>query len=107
MAKKRTPVVASEVIEVVELDFESRVRTNFYASKLPYGPSLDQRVAYRDDSNRLTSEFFADFNAYLLENGVPKKYVAKVANYAWQEGHSSGLYQVLNQSYGLIEIFKE
>ena len=50
--------------------------------------------------------FFEDFKNHLLQQGVPKKYVEKVAAYCWETGHANGYYEVFNVSWDLIEIFK-
>lgn len=55
----------------------------------------------------LSEDFWPDFHKWLEANGVPKKYVSKVGSYAWQEGHGCGLYEVVNCSYDLIDIFQE
>lgn len=107
MAKRKTTAAIAAPEPEVELDFESRVRMDFYTTKVPYGYSTEERTAYREDDNRLHQQFMTDLVAYLIENGVPEKYASKTANYAWQEGHSSGFGEVLNCTYALIDIFKD
>ena len=63
----------------------------------------DVRAGYYKNCS---DDFYDDFLDYLRNEGVPEKYVRKVASYAWQHGHSSGEIEVLNVSYDLVEIFK-
>lgn len=87
------------------MDFEKKVRSNAYNTKLPYGPTAAEKEAHTKDDDDLNEKFMADAKAYCIEQGVPEKYVAKVVNLAWQDGHSSGYSEVLNCLYGLIGIF--
>jgi hypothetical protein len=49
--------------------------------------------------------FDADFQQYLLDNGVPSQYVSTVAYAAYARGHSGGDSEIVNCAGDLIEIF--
>lgn len=84
-------------------DFETDVRANYY------GWLQDERWKNRKNQAALDllpeDTWQQDFNAWLIDMGVPQQYVAKVANYAWQEGHGYGYSNVLGVASDLIEIF--
>jgi hypothetical protein len=88
------------------LDFEKKVYGGEYNTKLPYGPTPEEKVAYKAEDTRLMNQFLADAQAYAIEQGVPDEYAAKVVHKAWEDGHAHGFTEILNCMYGLIEIFK-
>lgn len=86
-------------------DFEHKVRSGEYETKLHFGPTTEAKVAYREDNSQLNCKFYEDAEAYAVASGVPKQYAAKVVSKAWSDGHSSGYSEVLNCLENLIEIF--
>lgn len=50
--------------------------------------------------------FDADLRAWLSSQGVPPQYVAKVASFVYDRGHSGGEEEIMNCAYGVIEIFQ-
>jgi hypothetical protein len=92
--------------DFANMTFEEKVRADFYKNPLPYGPSAEAKVAYRDKEGELHGQFMTDLGAYLVSEGVPAQYVGKVSYAAWEDGHSSGYSEVLNSAYKFIEIFK-
>lgn len=85
-------------------EFEDDVRGGYYNFN-PYDYKL-HKEEYRKFDSRRHAEFTDHGAAYLISNGVPGKYSAKVFSKAYQDGHSSGYTEVLNCMYDLIEIFK-
>jgi hypothetical protein len=69
----------------------------------------DVRAGYyrQERDNKAQSTWEEDFQAYLLLEGVPQQYVSKVSYCAYQRGHSGGDTEILNEAYGLIEIFQK
>jgi hypothetical protein len=67
---------------------------SFKYSKLDHFP----REEYGSDRFRLSNEvreaFFAELKAIWFTNNVNDKKLAKLADYAWQEGHSEGYHRV-------------
>ena len=84
-------------------DFETDVRSNYYAWL------QDELWKNRKNPEALNSlpqdSWDQDFTDYLIRMGVPEQYAAKVASYAWQDGHTYGYIEVLNVANGLIDIF--
>lgn len=85
-------------------EFENDVRCGYYNFN-PYDYKLHKEEYKKFDSQR-NAEFTDHGTAYLISNGVPDKYSAKVFSKACQDGHSGGYTEVLNCMYGLIEIFR-
>jgi hypothetical protein len=82
-------------------DFETDVRSGYYAQERNAAWNAKTR-SYEDYVNT----FDPDLREFLRRSGVPEQYVAKVANYAYEQGHSSGESEILNVAYGLIDIFE-
>lgn len=89
--------------------FEQRVRDGYYQCSLPYGKKgTTERAAYAALDLQLTKEWHADFEEYIeQELGVPRRYAAKVAERAWEDGHAYGHSEVLGRAHALAEIFAE
>lgn len=89
-----------------------KLRKVAYDNPLPYPLSHigKRNIKMREDwgikEGSLKMEFMADLEAYLIEDGVPAKYARKVAYRAWDDGHSSGFYEVFNVASNLAEIFR-
>lgn len=43
---------------------------------------------------------------WYIVGDVPEQYKDKVFSKAWSDGHSSGWSEILNELYGLVEIFR-
>jgi hypothetical protein len=71
-------------------DFETDVRDGYYRWERN---NTDQRT------------FDADFDVWLLTQGVPAQYTSKVASVAYDQGHAYGEESVVNASHSLISIF--
>jgi hypothetical protein len=84
-------------------DFETDVRSNYYSWL------QDELWKNRNNPEALNAlpqdSWDQDFIAYLISMGVPEQYAAKVASYAWQDGHGYGYVEVLNVANSLIDIF--
>lgn len=90
-------------MKITPENFEEVARSGYYR--------LQRENAYHRQRNGLERDpgsdtFDVDLEAWLLFCGVPERYVAKVARFAYQEGHSSGEEEILNVAYGLLEIFE-
>jgi hypothetical protein len=83
-------------------DFEEKVRSGYYRlvrenNYLRKNAGLEQ----------VPETFGVDLERYLFANGVPAKYVGKVGNYCYREGHSSGEEEIFNVALDMLEIFVE
>ena len=62
---------------------------------------------YRWERNNTEHRTFdVDFDAWLLLQGVPAQYLARVASVAYDQGHSHGEESVVNAAHSLISIFR-
>lgn len=90
------------------MSFEEKVQKDYYENSLPYGDfKSEERRVYQAEAQKLSEEFELDFRNWLYSQGVPGKYVSKVALKAWEDGHSSGYSEILNCAYSLVDIFKD
>jgi len=64
------------------------------------------RQAWRDKNRRLEAKFCDDIAQSFIDIGITKKAASLAANYCWQEGHSSGLYCVLNHAWDIFPILE-
>jgi len=85
-----------------DVDFEETVRSGYYRKQ--------RDLEYYETKGNLprtaSDTFQEDFRVWLSGQGIPRRYVEKVAQYAYEQGHSSGEEEILNVAYGLVEIFK-
>ena len=88
------------------MDFEQKVRSEHYKNDLPYGRQPQVLAAYNQREHEVVTEFMTDLKAWMVEQGVPQQYVSKLASKAWEDGHAHGFSEILNVSYGLVEIFQ-
>lgn len=89
------------------MDFEERVRSGAYKNDLPFGPSKSpEREAYRLRERELGRSFMEDLRTWLVALGVPPQYATKVAEKAYDDGHSGGYEEVLCEALGLVDLFR-
>jgi hypothetical protein len=99
------------------MDFEEKVRLDYYRNKMPYAfkyrnKSKDPEtfIAYRKEEGRLYMEFKSDLKAFvdaLLGYVMSKDQFDAFFLYVWSQGHSSGYHEVVNCSYDLIAVIKK
>jgi hypothetical protein len=60
----------------------------------------------REESNKIYATFMVDLEREATACGVPSQYAKKVAEKAYEEGHSNGYEDVLAHLYSLVELFE-
>lgn len=98
-----------------------KINNKDYNSKLPY-PShpanneyekalkKEALYNYRVDNNRLYEIFKADLHSYVeseLGKTLTDKQWTAIFDKAWEDGHSSGYYDVLYYTSDIVDIVKE
>jgi len=84
-------------------NFEDDVRAGYYTAVRNAHFIMRDQPLFKAQLPEYT--FDADFQQHLLDNGVPAKYVSKVAYAAYERGHSAGDSEIVNCAWDLIEIF--
>lgn len=89
------------------MTFEEKIRAEVYNNPLPYGKTgTAEREEYQKRSGELSVAFHDDLHAWLLAQGVPEKYVDKVASRAYDDGHAYGYSEIFSHACSLAEIFE-
>lgn len=89
------------------MDIHQKVINGTYDNKLIYASKKADEVtwqAYKDESDRLYNQFKADALESVGLTNHPQS--EKVWHKAWEDGHSSGYYEVLIKLEELTEIVK-
>ena len=91
------------------IDLHHNVRRGKYDCTLPFVPRSIDPAAFKarcaEDIEK-QALFHDDAIAYLRQEGVPERYVAKVFSCAWESGHAYGMSEVASDLDELITIFK-
>lgn len=87
----------------VPIDFPKMVRDGHYEG-LVTAKYVGKGEAWREQSDKATSQFLIDAKSYVIGAGVRRKYAGGVVGFAWQQGHADGYSEVLYFLQSLVEI---
>jgi hypothetical protein len=93
-------------LETHIFDEEQSVRWNREEVARKNAENKEQREAWRKKDQALQDQFLKDSIEYMIAEGFTEKVAIAIYNQSWDDGHSDGLYEVLNKIEKYMEFAK-
>lgn len=100
--RPRKPIIKdSPTSDEAKVYYESLVQ--YEKDLVEFNKEKEIKASIRDEYNSLIIDYIKEVSGL---NNIPEQYRGKVYEKAYQNGHSSGYYEVYNSLCSLIEIFE-